>query len=78
MGENDTTWLAYALLRKKAFALVLVYVMFGLTLLLAAVKLSTVIQHIHNQKLSASFDGGLLLMWLLSIVYYRRRKAQFH
>ena len=70
--------LAYGLLRKKVFALVLVYVMFGLTLLLAAVKLPTVIQHFHSQKLSASFDGELLLMWLLSIVYYKRRKAQFH
>jgi len=43
-----------------------------------SVKLPTVIQHFHSQKLSASFDGELLLMWLLSIVYYGRRKAQFH
>jgi ABC-type branched-subunit amino acid transport system permease subunit len=71
--------LAYGLLRKRAFALTLVYSMFGLTLLLAAVRLPTVMRHFdyYSQKWNASFDAGLLLMWLFSIVYYRRRKAQF-
>jgi len=72
--------LAYGLLRKRAFALVLVYAMFGLTLLLAAIRLPTAIRHYADpgEKVSASFDAGLFLLWLLSMVYYRRRKVQFH
>lgn len=72
--------LAYGLLRKRLFALDLVCVMFGIVLLLAVVRLPTVIRHhtYTSQKVSGSFDAGLLLTWLLSLVYYRRRKSQFH
>jgi len=71
--------LAYGLLRKRAFALLLVYAMFGLTLLLAAIRLPTAIRHYADpgEKVSASFDAGLMLMWLLSVVYYHRRRVQF-
>ena len=72
--------LAYGLLRKKMFALVMVYAMFGLVLLLAVVRLPTVMKHYGHidQKVSGAVDAGLLLVWLLSIVYYRRRRAKFH
>jgi hypothetical protein len=72
--------LAYGLLRKKAFALVLVYAMFGLSLLLAAIQLPIAIRHFADtgDKGSAFFEAELLLVWLLSLVYYRRRRVQFH
>jgi ABC-type branched-subunit amino acid transport system permease subunit len=72
--------LAYGLLRRKVFALALVYAMFGLVFLLAVVRLPTVIRQyaFSSQRVSGAFDAGLLLMWLLSVVYYRRRKAEFH
>ena len=72
--------LAYGLLRKKLFAFALVYAMFGLVLLVAAVRLPTVISHFTytSEKVSGSVDAGLLLIWLLSVLYYRRRKCQFH
>lgn len=72
--------LAYGLLRKKMFALVMVYAMFGSVLLFAVVRLPVVIKHYDHidQKVSGAFDAGLLLVWLLSVVYYRRRRARFH
>jgi hypothetical protein len=72
--------LGYGLLRRKAFALKLVYAMFGLSLLLAAVKLPLAITHFADPGYEGSsfFEGELLLIWLLSMWYYRRRKAQFH
>jgi len=72
--------LAYGLLRKRSFATVLVYAMFGLSLSLAAIELPIAIRHFADagNKGSAFFSAELLLMWLLSMVYYRRRKAQFH
>ena len=72
--------LAYGLLRKRTFALVLVYAMLGLSLLVAAISLPAAIRHYADpgEKLSTSFDAELLLIWLLSMVYYRRRRAQFH
>lgn len=72
--------LAFGLLRKKAFALFLVYAMFGLSLLLVAVKLPIAIRHYTDpsDNGSAFFEAELLLVWLLSLAYYRRRKMQFH
>lgn len=72
--------LAYGLLRKRTFALVLVFAMLCLALLLAAIRLPTAITHYSDpaEKLSGSFDAGLFLIWLLSTVYYRRRRVQFH
>ncbi len=72
--------LAFGLLRKKAFALPLVYVMFGLSLFLMAVKLPMAIRHYGDfgYRGSAIFEAELLLVWLLSLLYYRRRRVQFH
>jgi len=71
--------LAFGLLRKKAFALFLVYTMFGLSLLLMAIKLPMAIRHYtdNGDSGSAFFEAELLLVWLFSLVYYRRRKEQF-
>jgi hypothetical protein len=71
--------LAFGLLRKKAFALFLVYATFGLSLLLMAIKLPMAIRH-HTDpgdSGSAFFESELLLVWLFSLVCYRRRKEQF-
>lgn len=72
--------LAFGLLRKKTFALRLVYVMFGLSLLLAAVKLPMAIRHYGDpgDRGSAIFEAELLLVWLISLLYYRKRRIQFH
>jgi hypothetical protein len=69
--------LAYGLLRKKAFALMLVSAMFGFSLLLVAIQLPIAIRHFADtgDKGSAFFEAELLLMWLLSFVYYRRRRT---
>ena len=66
------------LLRKKRYALSLVYVMFCLSLLLTAVKIPVAIRNFTSQENigSAFFEAELLLFWLLSIVYYRKRQAQ--
>lgn len=72
--------LAYGLLRKRAFAIVLVYGMFGLSLLSAAIQLPIAIRHFADtgDKGSPFFEAELLLVWFLSMMYYRRRRAQFH
>lgn len=72
--------LAYGLLRKREFALALVYAMFGLMLLAAAIELPTAIRHYSEpgEQASAYFDFCDLLLWLLSAAYYRRRRLQFH
>ncbi len=71
--------LGVGLLLKKRWALGLVYVMFVLTLLLVAVKVPLAIRHYTDpgDKGSAFFEAELSLIWLLSMVYYRRRRAQF-
>jgi hypothetical protein len=72
--------LAYGLLRKRAFAIMLVYAMFGLSLLLASMQLPIAIRHFADTRDSGSafFEAEQLLVWLLSVVYYRRRRVQFH
>ena len=68
--------LAIGLLRKKRFALHLVYAMFGLTLLLIVVKLPIAIRHYADpgDRGSVMFEAELLLFWLLLLVYYQKRK----
>jgi hypothetical protein len=72
--------LAVGLLRKKGFGLILVYVMCGLTFLLLAVKIPIAIRHYTDagDNGSAFFEAELMLVWLLSLVYYRKRREQFH
>lgn len=72
--------LAYGLLRKRAFALVLVYAMCGLSLLLAVIQLPIALKHFSDTEAKGSvfFDAEQLVVWLLSLVYYRRRRVQLH
>jgi hypothetical protein len=71
--------LSVGLLWKKRFALILVYAMFGLTVLFVALKIPVAIRHYTDpgDNGSAFFEAELLLMWLLSLVYYRKRREQF-
>jgi hypothetical protein len=71
--------LAVGLLQKKKFALSLVYLTFGLTLLLVAIKIPVAAIHFRNQGEigSAIPEAELLLVWSGSMVYYRKRQAQF-
>ena len=71
--------LGVGLLQKKRYALTLVYVMFALALLQAAIQLPVAMIHFADQgdKGSAFFDAWVLLLWMLSMVYYRKRREQF-
>lgn len=72
--------LAFGLLQKKAFAIPLIYVMFSLSLLMTMVKLPMAIRHYGDlgDRGSAIFEAEMLLVWLLSLLYYRKRRIQFH
>lgn len=71
--------LAVGLLRKKKYALNLVYLMFGLALIMTAIQIPVAATHYADQgdKGSAFFEAEMLLLWLLSTVYYRKRREQF-
>jgi hypothetical protein len=71
--------LAVGLLRKKEYALSLVYVMFGLSLFQALIQIPIAVRNFadHGDKGSAFFAAEWLLFWLLSVVYYRKRREQF-
>jgi hypothetical protein len=71
--------LGLGLLLKKRFALALVYVMFGLALLLVAIKIPVAISHYTDPgEIGSGFpEAEMLLVWLFSIVYYRKRRTQF-
>ena len=71
--------LAFGLLWKRKFALPLVYAVFGLSVLLTAIQVSVATTHFANTDFQGSsiFEAELLLVWLLSLVYYRRRRAEF-
>ena len=71
--------LGIGLLAKKRFAIPLVHLMFGLALLLAALKVPTAIQHFTDlgDEGSAFFEAEWLLMRLLSLFYYRKRAHEF-
>jgi len=69
--------LAVGLLRKKKYALNLVYVMFGLAILQASIQLPIAVMNFADpDKGSAFFAAEWLLFWLLSMVYYRKRSEQ--
>jgi uncharacterized membrane protein len=70
--------LGIGLLRKKKYALSLVYVMFALAFLQAAIQFPIAMIHFTDQsdKGSAFFEAWMLLLWLLSMVYYRKRREQ--
>jgi len=71
--------LGVGLLQRKKYALSLVYLMFALALLQAAIQLPIATIHFVDQsdKGSAFFEAWTLLLWLLSMVYYRKRRGQF-
>lgn len=66
------------LLGKHKSALTLVYLMFALVLVQAAIKIPIAITHFAEQgDGSAFFEAVLLFVWLLSMIYYRKRRHQF-
>jgi hypothetical protein len=71
--------LSVGLLLKKRFALVLVYAMVSLTLLLVATKIPVAMRHYtdHGETGSVIPEAEMLLVWLLSMLYYRKRQIQF-
>lgn len=70
--------LSVGILRKRRYALSLVYMMLFLTLVFAAVNAPFAVRHFANQGRRAGgfFVAELLLFWLLSVVYYRKRRQQ--
>jgi 4-amino-4-deoxy-L-arabinose transferase-like glycosyltransferase len=71
--------LGVGLLQKKKYALNLVYLMFSLALLQAAIQIPIAVAHFADQsdKGSAFFEAEMLFVWLLSLLYYRKRQEQF-
>jgi hypothetical protein len=71
--------LGVGLLKRRWYALTLLYVMLWLSVLLVAVKLPIAIGHFTDAGDigSALPEAELLLIWLLSTVYYRKRQMQF-
>ncbi len=71
--------LAIGLLRKKKFALPLVYLSFGLSLALVIIKLPIAIIHYRDSgdRGSSFFEAEQLFFWLCCLLYYRKRKSQF-
>jgi hypothetical protein len=72
--------LAYGLLRKAGFALPLLYATVGIALVLVAVKLPIAITHYREagDNGSTMSEAEILLIWMVSLPYYRNRRAQFH
>ena len=72
--------LGFGLLKKRRYALNLLYVMLGLSVLLVAVKLPIAIVRFTDtgDNGSAFPEAELLLLWLFSTVYCRKRQTQFH
>jgi hypothetical protein len=71
--------LSFGLLWKKKFALTLLYVMLVLSILLASIQIPIAIIHFRDpgSKGSALPEAEILFIWLLSLIYYRRRRSQF-
>jgi hypothetical protein len=71
--------LSVGLLLKKKFGLVLVYVTVGLTFLLVAIKLPVAMRHYTDSGEAGSVipEAEMLLVWLFSMLYYKKRQAQF-
>jgi hypothetical protein len=73
--------LGFGLLWKRKFALVVVYAMFGLSLLLVAIQLPVAMEHFRDSggaKGGAIAEAEMLLVWLCAIIYYGKRRLQFH
>lgn len=72
--------LGIGLLMKKRFALTLVYVMCGLSFLLICAKVPFAVKHFGNEESggSAIFEAEIMLVWLFSFIYYRKRRSMFH
>jgi hypothetical protein len=70
--------LSVGILRNRKYTLSLVYAMLFLSLVFAAVNAPFAMRHFANQgrKAGAFFVVELLLFWLLSVVYYRKRRGQ--
>lgn len=70
--------LSVGILRKRRYVLSLIYVMLVLSLVFAAVNASFAVRHFANQerRAGAFFLAELLLFWLLSAIYYRKRRWQ--
>ncbi len=66
--------LAVGILRKRAYALVLVYAMFALTVPMAVFELKMAIKRHVDVGGTAFFGAELLSMWFLSVLYYRKRR----
>ena len=71
--------LGVGLLMKKKFALALVYVMLGLAILQTAIKIPIAMRHFADpgDVSSAMPEAEMLVIWLISLVYYRKRENQF-
>jgi hypothetical protein len=71
--------LAIGLLRKRKFALPLVYLSFGLGLVLVIAKLPIATSHFRDSgdRGSSFFEAEQLFFWLCCLLYYRKRKSQF-
>lgn len=71
--------LVFGILQKRKFTLPLLYAMFGLSVLLTAIQVPVAVSHFTSRepKGSAIFEAEMLLLWLLSLVYYRRRRTEF-
>ena len=71
--------LGVGLLSKKRYALGLVHLMFGLALLQALIQIPVAATHfaVQGENGSAIFEAELLVVWMLSLVYYRKRRNQF-
>jgi len=70
--------LAIGILFKRRYALSLVYVMFILSLINAAVKVPLAVNNAGDLGIrgSAIAEAEWLLMWVLSLIYYRKRASQ--
>lgn len=70
--------LGVGILRKRRYALSLVYVMLFLSFVFGAVNAPFALRHFANQgrQAGAFFVAELLLFWLLSVVYFRKRREQ--
>ena len=70
--------LGVGLFRKKNYALSLVYAMFGLSVLLLVIQVFLAITKFKGQYAWGEivFAGELIVVWLFSMVYYRKRRNQ--
>jgi predicted membrane metal-binding protein len=71
--------LGVGLLMKKRFAWPLLHIMCGLSFLLICVKVPLAVMNFTSEgtRGSAFFEAELLLVWLFSFAYYRKRRALF-